>query len=710
MLTSIALLLLCDTKAGPLDAFRANYAAIRAEIEFTYEAGSVGRDYLPRRDPWAGLPAGFVENRVRRVSGRWGCDGAVEHLVVSPPDDVLEAARKSSKPGELRLEQTPVEILSDGETAAWHVLDPNVATLQVAITDRPFLRAHGPFLWFGPKPFPASVRSEFPDSVPTQNQAQKNGHPVEVSVYRKTIEKDAWEQLEVAYDQDFGYLPRYARIIGVFPDPDGKRIAYVKELYLLDARPCRAGGFVPMEWYAVSFSIKGFETRYPHYDETTALDPTEFPVGVRHFTVAAMKDLSAPACLDRLDALKAIGAIGGVVPLPKGTNTRTLSQVKGMLGQKRLTEHAFQVLPNIDAAELHEFDQKPGRPIGTYLLAGAALCGVALIVYKRRRGRALVMILACFASSSGCGRAVNPVVHLKAAFTTTRLIYQVKEPWLPLVLVLKNEGNIPVRVFGVNTGCSCRRIDTSTLPAELQPGRSLKLPVEVHNSRQYTPQNLPFTFETNHGSIVTLAALLALPDHHLSPESVTLDGDDRDGDLAFELVHRAVWPRGGKKSLAELELPYGFNAVKVRSHAGAVGGAAEFAYEDTTYRVSLHNSDLGLHKAGIDLRDGDHRLLTETPVVWKRVAYLSTTPEQVTLGVRAVRVFLRCPDEGVELTRVISTPDGVKAVLSSPRELTVQLDPAAPAVIEGAILVGTTAEGSATCRVPVVRYSPLTRK
>ena len=57
----------------------------------------------------------------------------------------------------------------------------------------------------------------------------------------------------------------------------------------------------------------------------------------------------------------------------------------------------------------------------------------------------------------------------------------------------------------------------------------------------------------------------------------------------------------------------------------------------------------------------------------------------------------RCPDEAVESTRVLSKPEGVKAVISSPRELVFRLDDKAPAVIDGVVEVTTDAQGARHC-------------
>ena len=39
MCVAVALLIFAQSKAGPLDAFRANYAAVKCDIDFGYSAG-----------------------------------------------------------------------------------------------------------------------------------------------------------------------------------------------------------------------------------------------------------------------------------------------------------------------------------------------------------------------------------------------------------------------------------------------------------------------------------------------------------------------------------------------------------------------------------------------------------------------------------------------------------------------------------------------
>jgi hypothetical protein len=81
-------------------------------------------------------------------------------------------------------------------------------------------------------------------------------------------------------------------------------------------------------------------------------------------------------------------------------------------------------------------------------------------------------------------------------------------------------------------------------------------------------------------------------------------------------------------------------------------------------------------------------------------------PDRITLTSQPVRVFLRCPDESVELTGVVSSPRGVRAELDSLRSIRVTMTENAPDTLQDFVEVGTTSVGSQALRIPVVRYKP----
>jgi hypothetical protein len=259
--------------------------------------------------------------------------------------------------------------------------------------------------------------------------------------------------------------------------------------------------------------------------------------------------------------------------------------------------------------------------------------------------------------------------------------------------------------MNVDGGCSCRHVDTTVLPRVVLPGQICQLHVDMTARSLYGNEHYLFRAQTDRGSVDLPIGLVLFPRNRVSPESVGCPTLVDDGSWEFTLVHRAVFEAtSGPPELAFRSTPE-FDLNRVDVQRGQVAVASEFAYEDTTYRIVLKDTQHGLRKSVLTFRRPDDVAELEIPVVWRRVAYLSAVPDRAYLGPRPFRVFLRCPDERVELTRVCSAPAGVKAVVSSPREVTVMLADAAPPVVDGIITVETTDKGRPPLRFPVVRYS-----
>ncbi len=215
-----------------------------------------------------------------------------------------------------------------------------------------------------------------------------------------------------------------------------------------------------------------------------------------------------------------------------------------------------------------------------------------------------------------------------------------------------------------------------------------------------------FRAETDRGSVDIPVGLILFPRNRVSPTGVASPSLIEDQPWEFTLVHRATYEATSGPPAFDLQPIPEFDVRRDGAKRGQVAVSDRFEYQDTTYRVVLKDKQLGPHKTVLTLKHQDGHEAIEIPVVWRRVPYLSAVPDRAYLGPRPYRVFLRCPDEQVELTRVLSTPEGVKAVVSSPREVTVMLMAGtAPAVIDGVVTVETTAKDRQPLRFPVTRYS-----
>ena len=250
-------LILQTPPPGPLDGFRANFASIRAELDYDFQVGEFhDNGWRPWEEP---LPE-FVETRPDdRIVGHWACDGQAEYYLFSSPPDVLERARKevpkqASGKVSYQVHFVPkTEFLWDGETVCWHLDNPNrltsasnqqwkTVTVESIESKSRFSTTKGPLSWgFGAFPHALERRR---GTVPDQYRIVKSGRPLNVEVYKEaTSVNNGWSQLEVYYDPSVGFLPRFVRRLS----HDGRvDRAFVLEFFLADARPCVAAGSYPL--------------------------------------------------------------------------------------------------------------------------------------------------------------------------------------------------------------------------------------------------------------------------------------------------------------------------------------------------------------------------------------------------------------------------------------------------------------------------------
>jgi len=228
----------------------------------------------------------------------------------------------------------------------------------------------------------------------------------------------------------------------------------------------------------------------------------------------------------------------------------------------------------------------------------------------------------------------------------------------------------------------------------------------VHQDpRRYAPQQMELTFQTDHGAITASAFIQAFPRHHLQLDYSVNHALIDDEPWSFNLTHREVFEKGSNAAPTELKWPKEFEIVRLGEQTQPVSGTTDLLYRDTDYRLTLIDREMGTHKASIVLKDQKGGIIIDSPILWHRVPYLSAVPEKVIIGEKPVRVFLRCPDETIEITRVVSAPAGIRALVSSPREISVLLEKEAPAVIDGVIVAETSDEARGKLKIPVRRYS-----
>jgi len=233
-----------------------------------------------------------------------------------------------------------------------------------------------------------------------------------VAVYQDEFEPDGWGRLEIYHDPSVGFLPRFARrTVG------GSSGGTCKEYFLIKARPCSAGGFVPTEVYEANFDIdRPIRTNALEFDSQAPAPPPRSKIYLRRLEAAGFKDFKGPVGLVKLENVKFIATRGGTTPLTTKAPL-TLSRLKTMLGRK-LTDPAPSGFPAIDTAELNEFAVPPRTNWLWYCLAIAAAFVVgAACLWRWRRFRAALLIAAVDGLGPiGCSPAASPVLRLAGAF------------------------------------------------------------------------------------------------------------------------------------------------------------------------------------------------------------------------------------------------------------------------------------------------------
>lgn len=380
-----------------------------------------------------------------------------------------------------------------------------------------------------------------------------------------------------------------------------------------------------------------------------------------------------------------------------------------MLGP-RFDQPSPPSLATLDTEEMAKYQNvTPRMNYGPYL--GLA-CGIALLAFVvRRRGWRRAAPLALLAVlAGGCGGptaspdAGQPVVRLIARFETPRIIIEDRAAAVQTRLNVANAGSSGVTLFAADGGCSCRKIDERAFPFTIGPGETRMLEVSLFDKGDYDPKHVNLTFQTNVGNLICPAPVHLIPRHRVSPDSLSVHALEGEASPEFDLVHREVIPVGSDPTPVRLIAPAEFVARLLREEQVKSSDKLQAEYVERTVRVTCQSDGFGLRSDQFRLVDAAGRDLFQIPATWQRTPYLSSLPERVVLGASQVRVFLRCPDESVEFTEIKQAPNGVKAIIVSPREITVTLDSDPPLVIDQPLEVLTSAAGRPPLQIPIVRY------
>jgi hypothetical protein len=594
------------------------------------------------------------------------------------------------------IQGVPVEFIVDSDLVAFHT--PEEAMVDVfptTATDVHLLAYRGPFGWFGFK-FPEITTAKFKDSTPVVADGVHEGWATKTVLFTKPG-KVSEGTLLIAFDPSIGFLPRYARLLVDYKNGDGS--ASVREFWLLQTRQCSAGGFVPVEWVETFFRVKDFRERYRNLTPEAPIENPSDEVEFVHFGVTNFEDGTSEPALNCEKGFKGIVTSGGLNPIPSTPKQLTMRDVKTILG---MTPTFAPSVPRIAVAELNEF-QHTQHSKWRFLLAAALILiggGFTWIAYRRIRAIIGVIVLTSL-SMTGCSK---PLPALETRFENPTLLFENDSPDVLVPLLVRNSGNCDVLVKGIEGSCTCSVVDVDLFPKSLMRGEEMEVLVRLKKRYDFATQQMAWTIRTNGPNIQCKSSIYMFPRAKISPFSRNFPSLVLDKAQSFELVVQRIW-RDSEPEPND-SLPIGdrvtLTAKQTRTGGGPVAG---FQFEEITYDVAINDqTTMGPNKEVIQLRDDSGRAIASAQVLWNRVPHVSTVPERVYLAHNKVRVFLRSTEDCVEFIGVNEAPEGVEAIVTSPREITVRPRPGAPNSITGEVVVQTNSGDSPTIKIPIVRH------
>jgi hypothetical protein len=594
-----------------LDGFRANLSSIEASVEFTYRVGFARSAEVCAGRVWSKGTVNLVrENKSLFVSGRWESDGNVERLVNLPSD---ERAREIESAREKGLNQIPggeaEEFLLDSELVAGHKLAEAYVTVAPATLSGAQNHLITPFSWFldrFPHDFERLQSSVPPGSQRSMLRGVHGGYATEDLILSVSTE-DGDGHYVIAFDSSLQLLPRFDRRCEVWREND---TATINEMYLLDARRCKAGGFVPVEWVRLSFDIPDFKKTYPHFDPQGDLECPTTEVYCTHFRATTFQDTNPYPRLHREEGFILVASAGGTVRLPDSPTSLSMDDVRRIMGQKAFAQPPPG--PTINLAEVEEFE-KPRRRWTTWLTsAGLVLAGGLLLVaaYRRLRSIKVLGLLVAILIPVGCApsaaRQSPPLeARIDAAFHDENVLIDNSYPEVVLSLHIRNTGNCELLVTGVTPSCLCSLADESVFPACLKPGQGIVTNAKVEKRYNYQRLGIVWTFQTDHGEVQAISHVLMIPSARITPYQQGHPGITTGEPHVFKVLVQQVAHEADPWPEAQLLAPEGGLGIAQTDERSGPGPAQGFRFLERRYGIAVCDETLGDHKKELSVLTKD---------------------------------------------------------------------------------------------------------
>jgi hypothetical protein len=442
----LAILFQDRSTPGPLDAFRANFSALRVQVRYEYRHGGVPGSFLRNTRPWLNASIPWTQESTP-IQGSWEFDGTTQRIATLAIGSSAHSVSNSAYSGTLRpLTPELDEIVFDDRTVAWHTLrEPLINCRMRNLLQGSIGFRHAPFLWFETEPFPALIDKWRDKSEYSRFEMIWDSHPLVVETYR-CKSPDADMRFDIAYDPNLGYLPRrYRKRIRM-----GSNVV-VSDFFLESASATKSGAFLPTSWFVMSFTNSDHDQHFPH-DPGLDVDlyPTAPTAGLAWLKTISIHDLTNPVAVESLERSHSLACDNGIIPIPQGTKRLTLDQIRSLLGH-RLTDPRKPVPVHSDLAELAKYSNR--RPFSPWpWILGASflvlLVLTAFVLFKKRNA-ALLILLAAF-PCLGCESQSNALPRL-SLFLDPEFSITDADP-VTLQVRIQNHDHRTVQIFQIDGG------------------------------------------------------------------------------------------------------------------------------------------------------------------------------------------------------------------------------------------------------------------
>ncbi|WP_422927306.1 hypothetical protein [Singulisphaera sp. PoT] len=637
---------------GPLDAYRLNFRETKAEIKFEFSSHllnshPIGDAPVPRSGELSIASPPFF-----KVAGEWSCDGMSEHWIFHQEDSSQKSGKSDGLPDyEAIFDQ-------DMEVFAYHHFKQKQPYVFIESAKYPRFNVFGPTNWME-IPFLAQIETTYKNSEVTRKKTLFHDHPTESELY--TVDNGKMTlKLLVLYDPSIGYVPRYLRGMSYKSNEAAPQVI-CKEVFLLEAKPCSAGGFIPTEWCETFYTAAKFDPSQA--DRWDAKFSYTTKIIADHFKAGSISDLKGNRVVMReMSDVRHLATGSGDVALPAGSKNLNIEQLTNLMkgARKSRMTPLLKKKSTTPAATSTAQGSGPSGPTASQLAIylSSSLFFTFIGVYFARRANKIgsvaqlsILVLASHLIL-GCGardRGPEPP-QLGIATETGAIIYKPGEKTVDVPILVSNSGSSPIKILNADGGCSCRKFDDDQFPLVVGPRSASKLTIKYTPKSETEVQTVSISFALASGTVSCPLNIAAFPRHLFSPDSIALSWYSNDGaEKSFELMHREVVRSNEAFEPVFLvpEMAEIFSERSRSSEEGFVEGADQLKFKDTTYTFAIKNGVLNPDKLSNTLKTRillkekrDGMVASEVPILMSSIPYLSTVPDRVILGNRPARVFI----------------------------------------------------------------------